>query len=42
MHLNVFINMTNMFSHQKIVYRDLGTAKKIFKYHRYYQKMFHC
>ena len=27
MYLIVFLNMTNMFSHQKIVYRDLGTAK---------------
>ena len=26
MYLNVFHNMTNMFSHQKIVYQDLGTA----------------
>ena len=25
MYLNVFLIMTNMFSHQKIVYRDLGT-----------------
>ena len=28
MYLNVSLNMTNMFSYQKIVYRDLGTAKK--------------
>ena len=28
MYLNVFLNVTNMFSHQKIIYRDLGTAKK--------------
>ena len=28
MYLNVFLNMTNMFSHQKIVYLDLSTAKK--------------
>ena len=27
MYLNGFFNMTNMFSHEKIVYRDLGTAK---------------
>ena len=26
MYLNVLLNMTNMFSHQKLVYRDLGTA----------------
>ena len=26
MYLNVFLNTTNMFSHQKIVYWDLGTA----------------
>ena len=26
MYLNVFLNMINMFSHQKIVYWDLGTA----------------
>ena len=26
MYLNVFLNVTNMFSHQKIVYRDLGTV----------------
>ena len=26
MYLNVFLNMTNMFSHRKLVYQDLGTA----------------
>ena len=25
MYINVFINMANIFLHQKIVYRDLGT-----------------
>ena len=29
MYINVFLNMTNIFSHQKIVYRDLGTAKML-------------
>ena len=28
MYLNVFLNITNMFSHQEIVHRDLGTAKQ--------------
>ena len=28
MYLNVFLNMTNMFSPQKIVYQDLSIAKK--------------
>ena len=27
MYVNVFLNMTNMFQHQKIVFRDLGIAK---------------
>ena len=27
MYLHAFLNMTNVFSHQKIVYRDLGRAK---------------
>ena len=27
MYINVFLNMTNIFSLQKIVYHDLGTAK---------------
>ena len=29
MYLNVFLNMTNIFLQQKIVYRDLGTAKML-------------
>ena len=28
MYLNVFLNITSMFSYQEIVRRDLGTAKK--------------
>ena len=28
MYLNDFLNMTNMFSHEKIVHRDFGIAKK--------------
>ena len=27
MYINVFLNITNIVTHQKIVYRDLGTAK---------------